>query len=77
MIGEAQSYGSSKRVSCSRWISPSGSHNALAGGSQKTGEELELWAWSGNPTVSLDWGFHFAAGTTPGGNLSLRLPLKS
>jgi hypothetical protein len=38
--------------------------------------ELERWAWSGNPTVSLDWGFHFASGTTPSGTLSLQLPLK-
>jgi hypothetical protein len=38
--------------------------------------ELHRWTWSGEPTVSLDWGFHFAAGTTPGGGLTLRLPLK-
>ena len=37
---------------------------------------LKPWVWSGNPTVTLDWGFHFASGTTPGGNLSLQLPLK-
>jgi hypothetical protein len=38
--------------------------------------QLTQWAWSGNPTVSLDWGFQFVADTTPGGTLSLRLPLK-
>jgi hypothetical protein len=38
--------------------------------------KLSPWAWSGNPTVPLDWGFHFASGKTPSGNLSVQLPLK-
>jgi hypothetical protein len=37
---------------------------------------LERWAWSGTPTVRLEWGFHFASGTAPGGDLSVALPLK-
>jgi hypothetical protein len=37
---------------------------------------LASWTWSGNPTVPLDWGFHFAAGTAPGGAVSVTLPLK-
>jgi hypothetical protein len=36
--------------------------------------DLNRWTWSGDPAVSLDWGFHFAAGTAPGGSFALRLP---
>jgi hypothetical protein len=38
--------------------------------------QLARWAWSGSPTVSLDWGFHFASAPTPSGTVSLQLPLK-
>jgi hypothetical protein len=35
--------------------------------------QLARWSWSGNPTVPLEWAFHFAAGPTPSGTLSVQL----
>jgi hypothetical protein len=36
--------------------------------------DLAPWAWDGSPRVALRWGFHFAAGQSPEGTLTVQLP---
>jgi hypothetical protein len=39
--------------------------------------DLAPWAWEGSPVATLRWGFHFAAGQSPEGTLTIQLPSRT